>query len=501
MFAHSRPLGLRILAVVALSGCVALASAAPALAVLPATGETQLVSVNYAGTAGGTSDASTAQVSADGRYVVFSTLDSDMVLLDGNPGNYDVFRRDLVTGLTITISISSLGFPSNANSGSASISGDGRYVVFSSTATNLVPEDTSTDDDIFLRDTVLATTTLVSVNTAGTAGGNDYSTNPSISADGSVVTFMSTATDLVASDINGHDDVFYRTVGAATPSTGLVSVSTALLQGDGDSGYSESPLSADGRYVVFDSFATNFASGATLQQVYRRDIQFGDTILVSVNAVGTAPANGYSTYQSISADGSMVAFSSDADDLAPGDAVAVEDVFVRSLTSGETTLVSVPRASGGGTLRDAYRPSISGDGRFVAFQSDSTNFVDAPTTGNGDVFVRSLAAGTTSLVSINTAGTAAGDNDSYGVTLSGDGAIAAFASSATDINALDTDAHTDVFARGLDITAVTPAADPTAPALPVTGTDPAPLVWVAALLTAAGVLLVRRASLLGRSTR
>ncbi|MCU1440879.1 MAG: TolB-like protein [Rhodoglobus sp.] len=492
---RSRPFGLRVLAVVALSGCVALASAAPALAVLPASGETQLVSVNLLGTSGGSADASTAQVSADGRYVAFSTLDSDVVLLDGNPGNYDVFRRDLVTGQTITISSSSLGFPANAGAGQPSISGDGRYVVFSSTATNLVPEDTSTDDDIFLRDTVLATTTLVSVNTAGTAGGNDYSTNPSISADGSTVTFASPATDLVPTDNNGHIDVFYRTVGAAVPSTGLVSVSTALLQADDDSGYSESPMSADGRYVVFDSFATNLTSGASLEQVYRRDIQSGDTILVSANAAGTGTANGFSTYQSVSADGSMVAFSSDATDLAAGDAAGVDDVFVRSVTTGVTALVSVPRSSGGGTLRDAYRPSISGDGRFVAFESDSTNLVDTPTTGNGDVYVRSLAAATTSLVSVNTAGTSGGNNGSYGVTLSGDGSIAAFASSAVDLTALDVDSHTDIFARGLDITAATPAGPAAAPALAATGTDPTPLVWIAALLAVAGALLVRRGSL------
>ncbi|MCU1579842.1 MAG: hypothetical protein JWP19_2046 [Rhodoglobus sp.] len=466
-------------------GFVALV-ATPVLAAVPVAGATQLVSVNFAGTAGGDSSASDGQISADGRYVVFSSAADDLVLLDTNGLNYDVFRRDLVTGDTIMVSMSTLGFQGNAGSGGAQISADGRYVVFDSTSTNLDPLDTTTTTDVFIRDLVLFTTTLVSVNTAGTAGGDNDSYNPAISADGSIVTFTSMATDVAAGDVNGVNDVFYRTVSAVVPSTGLVSVSTALVAGDDDSGYAPASISADGRYVAFDSLATTFAPVVPGNyQLYWRDIIGGNTVLVSANTLGVG-GSGSSFYPSMSADGDLVAFASGAADLVTGDLNGVDDIFVRAIGAATTTLASVPRASGGGTPNDSDRPALSADGTVIAWESDADNFVDLPVTGNHDVYARSLVTGTNQLLSINAAGTGGASDRSYGATLSADGTVAAFASRAVDLAPLAVSGLTDIFARGL-----TAAIVPPSPTLAATGSRDSTWVAVSAIgLVGLGAVLV-----------
>ena len=311
-------------------------------------------------------------------------------------------------------------------------------------------------------------TVLVSVNTAGTAGGSYF--DPVISANGRFVTFVSFASDLVTNDTNdtnGMLDVFVRDL--KTGSTGLVSVNSAGTgSGNGSSGSAiarggeiAAPpvISADGRFVAFVSFARDLVDNDTngnQSDVFVRDLKTGTTTLVSVNSAGTRSGGGTSYAPVISADGRFVSFLSNATDLvAADDSNVTFDVFVRDLKTGTTTLASVNSAgtrSGGGTA-----PVISADGRFVAFLSDASNLVANDINGATDVFVRDLQTGTTTLVSVNSAGMGgdrasgllpAGDAFLIAVpAISADRRFVAFVSLASDLVANDTNGATDVFVR------------------------------------------------------
>jgi Tol biopolymer transport system component len=170
----------------------------------------------------------------------------------------DIFVRDTVTGRTTRVSVSSRERQANAGSQQASISADGRYVAFVSFASNLVAGDTNGTWDVFMRDTAKGKTTRVSVSSGGQQG-NDQSGTPSISADGRYVAFYSYASNLVAGDTNGKADVFVRDT--VTGRTTRVSVSSRERQGNG---YSYEPsISTDGRYVAFYSLASNLVAGDT----------------------------------------------------------------------------------------------------------------------------------------------------------------------------------------------------------------------------------------------
>ena len=217
------------------------------------------------------------------------------------------------------------------------ISADGRYVAFESGSSNLVAGDTNGFEDVFVRDLQSGTTQRVSVATGGTQG-NGFSSEPAISADGRYVTFSSAASNLVPGDTNGAPDVFVRDRRSGT--TQRVSVAAAGTQGNGDSG--SSAIGADGRYVAFVSRASNLVPGDTngTSDVFVRDLQLGTTQRVSVATDGTQ-ADGASFNVAISADGRYVAFDSYASNLAPGDTNQAGDVFVRDLQSGTTQRVSV----------------------------------------------------------------------------------------------------------------------------------------------------------------
>jgi len=222
------------------------------------------------------------------------------------------------------VSVASDGTQGNDNSWDPSISADGRYVAFFSHASNLVPGDTNGKADVFVHDRVTGQTTRVSVASDGTEG-NGYSWFPSISADGRYVAFESIASNLVPGDTNGVSDVFVHD--RLTGQTTRVSVAS-----DGTQGHSASDhpsISADGRYVAFESFASNLVPGDTngKRDVFVHDRLTGQTARVSVASDGTQ-GNGDSIYPSISADGRYVAFVSGASNLVPGDANGNIDVFI-----------------------------------------------------------------------------------------------------------------------------------------------------------------------------
>jgi Tol biopolymer transport system component len=234
-----------------------------------------------------TRSSSDPSITPDGRYVAFSSLASDLVAEDRN-GDPDVFVRDLVLGTTTLVSVALGGGAANGISWVPSISADGRYVAFQSAATNLVPGDRNHTADIFVRDLVAATTTRVSVDTDG-GDPDDISSSATISSDGRYVSFASLATDLVAGDGNRKEDVFVRDMVAGT--TTRVSVDTG--GGDANDSSSDPSVSTSGRFVAFSSFASDLVLGDQnfIPDVFVRDLMAGTTVRVSVDVDGGDPNN------------------------------------------------------------------------------------------------------------------------------------------------------------------------------------------------------------------
>jgi RHS repeat-associated protein len=446
-----------------------------------ATGVTSLISINAAGTSSGDSNSFNAKISEDGRYVLFESeagdLTSESIITGG--GSPDIFLRDLQTGTTTLIS-KSLSGTTGGNGGSfdANISADGRYVVFSSHASNLVAGDTNGVADIFSRDLLTGTTTLVShVPGNPTVGGNDHSLDPRISADGRFVAFVSHADNLVSNDGTNIEDIFVWD--RQTSVTELISVdSNEINQSDAHNSLAVGrAFSADGRYVLFETAASNLVPQTAAfegRNVYLRDRQLGTTVVVTIGASGLNATGGSAA--TMTPDGRYVAFVSAEVDLIAGlsDTNGTYDVFLRDMQSGTTELVSrnaLGTATGNRSSGVAQYPFdfstgslvLSTDGRFVAFTSEASNLVigrtdpnDARTEAFGthrrDVFLRDRLTGTTSLISENLAGTAAGENGSFTPAMSADGSVIAFESLASDLVAgSDPLGHLDVFVR--DVTA------------------------------------------------
>jgi Tol biopolymer transport system component len=398
---------------------------------------TERVSVESGGVQGN-NDSLYPSLSADGRSVAFASLASILVAGDTN-GAWDVFVRNRQSGTTARVSVDSAGAQGNNDSLYPSLSADGRFVAFASFASNLVAGDTNGYWDVFVHDRQSGTTECVSVDSAG-AQGDSASNHPSISADGRFVTFESYASNLVAGDTNGNSDVFVRDRLSGT--TERLSVATGGTQGDNYSGFPS--ISSDGRFVAFASLASSLIAGDTngTWDVFVHDRQSGTTERVSV-ATGGTQGNFQSGRSSISADDRFVAFDSYASNLVTGDANGSWDIFVRDRQSGTTELASVS-SSGAQSPDDSLFPSLSADGRFVAFRSLASHLVTGDTNWNWDVFVRDRQSGTTERVSVDSGG-AQGDDGSNDPSLSADGRFVAFWSRATNLVGGDTNGFIDIF--------------------------------------------------------
>src|SRR4028119_204549 len=396
------------------------------------------ISVDSAGNLGN-SGSYRPSISADGRFVVFYSEASNIVPEDTN-GKTDVFVRDRLTNTTTLVSLDSAGNQANSPSFAASISADGRFVAFSSLASNIVPGDTNNTFDIFVRDTLTNTTTRVSVDSAGNQG-NGGSDNPSISADGRFVAFTSVASNIVPGDTNNTSDIFVRD--RLTNTTTRVSVDSAGNQGNFFSG--SASISADGRFVAFSSNSSNLVPGDpnNRDEIFVRDLSTNTTTRVSVDSAGNL-GNGFSYSASISADGRFVAFSSDATNLVPGDDTnSSRDILVRDRLTNTTTRVSVDSA-GNQANSSSFAPSISADGRFVAFYSEATNLVLGDTNNTYDIFVRDTLTNTTTRVSLDSAGNQ-GNGFSYSPSISADGRFVAFESTTSNFVPGDTNNNRDIF--------------------------------------------------------
>jgi surface antigen len=407
------------------------------------------------------SESANPAISDDGRNVGFDSAATNLDRADSDD-NRDVYERDIQANVTTLVSRATggSGAQGNQDAFTPAISSGGRTVAFTSYATNLDPADSDTGADVFVHDSVVDTTTLVSRAT-GTVGLKDASDHPAMSSDGRYVAFSSQTSKLDPADHDKVSDIFVRDLQAGT--TTLVSRTSSErgdAKGDGDSW--GPAISGDGRYVAFFSYATNLdpADGDPTPDVFVRDVQAGTTTLVSraSDQAGGAKGDGDSLAPAISNDGRYVSFDSVATNLDPADTDGTRDVFVRDVQAGSTTLVSRADGPSGAKGGDVSKgPAISGDGRLVSFTSSATNLDPNDHDTGWDVFVRDVQAGTTTLVSraSTQSGGAKGNSDSIGSAISGNGRCVTFTSGASNLDPGDGDTTWDVFARDLQTGATT----------------------------------------------
>jgi CSLREA domain-containing protein len=379
-------------------------------------------------------------LNADGRFVVFSSPASNLVPGDTN-GVHDVFLRDLRAGTIERVSLTAIGSQFSRDSIGSGVSDDGRYVVF------LV--ESNAIGDVYVRDRLARTTTLVNVTTTGERPTVGATGRPAISGDGRFVAFRSEAADLVPNDMNGLADVFVRDLVAGR--TERVSVSSAGEEGVGPigrlfNGDSDVSISRNGQFVVFRSSATNLVGNDTngIDDLFVRDRLAGVTERVSVGTGGTEHTppdpccwSGAEGTTAVSSDGRFVAFSSFLA-LNPDDTNGFWDVFVRDRR--EDTTIQISRWAGA-----SVNVRMSTDARFVLYESDA-----APGMPLGTLFLHDRARGTT----IRVSGPASGEEPngpSYDGALAGDGHVIAIASFASNLAAGDDDDLLDIFVREFSI--------------------------------------------------
>jgi len=392
-------------------------------------------------------------ISTGGRFVAFESGASNLVGGDTN-GVSDIFLRDRTYGRTFRVSVGPInpatGKAIQANGPSHSARGvtpDGRFVVFESFATNLAGNDFNGTWDVFERDRSARKTYLISV-TPGGQSGNGPSADPVVSDNGCVVAFESSATNLVGNDSNGAvTDVFVRN--RCTDTMTLASVSSGEATGNASS--SDPSISGDGNHVAFESLASTLVSGDTngISDIFVRNLGSGTTTRVSVNSgeaqAASSVAGSYSA--SISWDGNHVGFESFAGNLVPNDSNNTWDVFVRDLSSGTTSRVSLNsgEVQGNGESAD---PALSSDGRYVAFESAATNFTPNDNNARVDVFVRDRVTGVIIGASLAVSGASTGNAAASDPSITADGQYVAFEGEASNLVPNDTNGHTDAFVRG-----------------------------------------------------
>jgi Tol biopolymer transport system component len=421
---------------------------------------TEVVSVNAQGqVAAGpsTSAAKEASISPDGRFVAFSSgapgLDPAKTTT-----TLEIWLRDLQGRTTRRIVKTTDGLDPSGACSQPSVSADGNRIAFWSAAINLHADDADTIGDVIVRDLAADTTILVSRATGATgAKGNGNSGEPVISADGRYVAFTSQATNLDAADPDPTPDIYVRDLQTST--TTLISRASgaggAKAAGTGSYGPA---ISTDGRFIAFYTDAGNLdasvADGNGIHDVYRRDWNPPSappvTVRVSYDGAG-GDANGISTRPSISADGRYVAFESGASDLlSEADLNGWPDIFVRDLNPGGATVLASMTSSSDPSSGASALASISADGRFVAFESAASNLVEGDTNGKTDVFIRDLRpqpSFTTLRVSVGTYAVQ-GNDASSDPAVSGDGRVVVFTSGATNLAESDNNGVNDIFKYG-----------------------------------------------------
>lgn len=413
-------------------------------------GETIRVSTTSTG-AEGNNLSFARSISGDGRYVVIESDATNFVAGDTN-GLRDAFVKDNVTGELRLASSSSAGVIGNAISFGSAMTSDGRYVLLNSDATNFIASDLNGVRDAFVKDMQTGEINIASTSSAGVQA-NATSAARAMSEDGRYVLIASSATNLVAGDTNGVGDVFVKDMVTGTMS--LVSTSSSGVQGNASStlGVNGIALSADGRYAVFESDATNLVSGDTngVTDVFMKDLVTGVTTRISTDSSGTQ-GNSTSGAKSISADGKFAIFNSLSTNLVSGDTNGVQDAFLKNLETGETTRISTD-SDGNQSNATSSAESISSDGRYVLMGSSASNLVSGDTNGVEDAFRKDILTGEIIRVSVSTTGTEAGSTASA-MRMSADGRYATFYTDSNAIVSGDTNGFTDGFLRDLSVAGV-----------------------------------------------
>jgi len=423
---------------------------------------TSLVSLGDCGVQGNRSSGSPS-ATPDGRYVAFVTASTNLVSVPTGGVN-QVYRRDLMTGTTILISVNDAGLAGDKDSDSPSISADGLRVAFRSAATNFSADSNLLFfPDIYVRDLSVTPPRTLLMTAAAGGGPNDGGAalnlgcfGPSLSADGKFVAFISDASNLILPATSGFEHAFRREIDATT-------MEQVDLQPDGSSAAVGAVLggvsvSADGRYVAFDSNGTDLGGPPgfpVTSWVYLRDMSITvaaiELVSVSLDPSALDPFAAGSSFPSISADGRVVAFQSGIPNLVPDDPNgAVGDVFVRDLRDPlhPRTVLASRHSSGAGGSLVSQGAALAPDGRSVAFVSDANNLVDGDFNGAPDVFWHDLSTGKTVRVSVNTALQEAIGSASVGCSLTADGRFVFFNDQASNLVSGDLNGTTDVFLRG-----------------------------------------------------
>lgn len=390
---------------------------------LPALATLTLVSANAKGESGdGLSRG--AVISADGRYVAFMSAATNLLPGDTN-GKTDIYLYDARQRMLARISMGVEGAEANGDSSSPAISADGNCIAYVSAANNLVMGDTNGVTDIFVYEQRTGLTTRVSVSTSGRQA-QGASTAPAISSDGRYVAFRSAADNLLPNDTNGFEDIFVRD--RQQQSTTRASVATDGMEANGPCVQTPS-ISADGRYVAFASHASNLDAHDTndglAPDIFLRDRADETTLCISRPPHGTTGI-GASNGPSLSADGRFVAFASFAGFLVSGDTNRTTDIFVYDRQA--KTLVRESVNAQGVQANDASTATaISGDGRCLVYLSYASNLVARDENGFPDVFLRDRATGATLRVNTTANGEEA-DDDSSGPAINADGSAVVFTS-------------------------------------------------------------------------
>lgn len=396
-------------------------------------------------------------ISPDGKYVAFASYSPDFVAGDTN-GQKDIFRKVLLTGEgelngpaeVIRVSVSTTGLQSNGIDEDPCMTGNNNYVFFCSLTNNFFPNDTNKSWDVFRHNVATGATELVSVGAAGEIG-NGHSQNifrPCTSADGNLIAFQSLASNFVpgGGDTNGAFDIFVKNM--TTGSLQRVSTTATGAQANGQS--IEATMSQDGRYVAFESDATNLVAGDTngTRDVFVKDLLTGKIVCASTTTSGVL-GNGFSHYPVLSPNGRFVGFESDATNFATGDTNGLRDVFVKDLVTGEMTLLTKSYLGGPALGGVSLKFVCNEDGRIVAIHSRATNLVPGDTNGKQDLFVIDRLTGEVMLISRNAAGVQA-NGDNWRPTISADGHRISFESAATNLVSGDTNGDWDGFVVTID---------------------------------------------------
>jgi Tol biopolymer transport system component len=418
------------------------------------SGDTVLASLAPFGTpVNANGDSRDPSMSADGRYIAFTSSATNLDPAASN-NRSDIFVLDTETDeLELASRADGPGPEGDGSSGNPSISADGRFVAFESDAENIAT-DGDGEQDVFVRDLENDTTTLVSLTSLGQNIPGGFPSEPSISTGGERVAFVA-EDSYHPDDGNFHSDIYVRDLD--TGSTLVASRPDGVTSFVGSDASYLPDISDDGSSVAFESNADNLTGISPVQQIVVRDIDANTTRLAS-RAGGASGAAGSSESRrpTISSDGSRVAFHSDSTNLHPDDPTSNGTIFVRDLETDETLLVS-KTSTGASATGTSSNAAISGDGTYVAFQSSSNELDPAATATRPDVFHHDLVTGDTVLVSRMDGPAGAEGNDTADrPTISEHGRLVAFNSAATNLDPADTDSQGDVYLRdvlGPDTTA------------------------------------------------